>query len=136
MKLKEAFRVQMHAAVYKHRCHCACSPEIGKCIINDAGRQAAQNKNKSTHKKINKYKNTPFWGVESRHTTFYDHTLRVNINIQRKKKKFSNKITKLNDILPLTYKNTSNKSTLPCLFTRISFLNWAIYVRLDFVCYI
>jgi hypothetical protein len=29
---------------YKHQCHCACSSEIGTCIINDAGRQAAHTK--------------------------------------------------------------------------------------------
>jgi hypothetical protein len=53
-----------------------------------------------TLKKINKYENTRFSLVESRHTTFYNHTLRVNINIQRKKKETFKTITKLNDILP------------------------------------
>ena len=33
------------------KCHCACSPETGTCIINDALKQA-------THKK---YENTRFW---------------------------------------------------------------------------
>ena len=93
MKLKEALRVQIHACtVYKYLCHCACSPEIGTCIINDAGRQAEQNKNKNTHKKIIKYENSRIL-IESRHTTFYNHTLRVNINIERKrKKKFSKQL--------------------------------------------
>ena len=45
-----------------------------------------------TFKKINKYENTRFILVESRHTTFYNHTLRVNINIQHKKKKLSKKL--------------------------------------------
>jgi hypothetical protein len=27
-----------------HQCHCACSSEIGTCIINDAGRQAVHKK--------------------------------------------------------------------------------------------
>ena len=29
------------------RCHCACSSEIGTCIINDAGRQAAHKNNEN-----------------------------------------------------------------------------------------
>ena len=62
----------------KHRCHCSYSAEIGTCIINDAGRQAAQ-KNKTNNE------NTSFL-VESRHTTFYTHVLKVNINIQHNKK--------------------------------------------------
>ena len=38
----------------KHQCHCQCSSEIGKCIINDAGRQAAHNKQqKYTFLKVN-----------------------------------------------------------------------------------
>ena len=28
----------------KHRCHCACSSEIGTCLINDAERQPARQK--------------------------------------------------------------------------------------------
>ena len=45
-----------------------------------------------TFKQINKYENTRVFLVESRHTTFYNHTLRVNINIQRKNKKLSTKL--------------------------------------------
>ena len=74
------------------KCHCACSLEIGTCIINAAGRQAA-------HKKPNK--NTRFL-VESRQKTFYTHVLKANINFQRKEKYFK-KITKLNDIIPFLY---------------------------------
>jgi hypothetical protein len=29
----------------KHQCHCTCSSEIGTCLINNAGRQAAHKKN-------------------------------------------------------------------------------------------
>jgi len=38
MRLKEAW--------WKCKSHCACSSEIGTCLINDAGRQAAHKKNK------------------------------------------------------------------------------------------
>jgi hypothetical protein len=55
MKLKEALRVQIHAKMAeklrnkcKHQCHCACSSDIGTCIINDAGRRAAQKNNENT----------------------------------------------------------------------------------------
>ena len=51
MELEEALRVQTHAEVAEklhhkcnHECHCACSSEIGTCIINDAGRRAAHKK--------------------------------------------------------------------------------------------
>ena len=74
------------------KCHCACSLEIGTCIINAAGRQAA-------HKKPNK--NTRFL-VESRQKTFYTHVLKVYINSQRKKKKIFKKITKLTGTISLT----------------------------------
>jgi len=99
----------------KHRCHCAYSAEIGTCIINDAGRQAAQN-NKTNNE------NTSFL-VESRHTTFYTHVLKVNINIQHNKKAF-NKITKLNDIIALTYKNKTNKSMLLVYLQEYNFCTW------------
>jgi hypothetical protein len=33
----------------KHQCHCACSSEIGTCIINDAGRQASHKKTTEIH---------------------------------------------------------------------------------------
>jgi hypothetical protein len=61
----------------KHQCHCACSSEIGSCIINNAGRQAAHTKkpNENTH-----------FLVESRQTMFYTHILKAYINFQRKKK--------------------------------------------------
>ena len=51
----------------KHQCHCACSSEIGTCIINDAGRQAAQ----KTHRKS------------------FILVSKVNINLQSNKKKFN-----------------------------------------------
>ena len=66
----------------KHQCHCACSSEIGTCIINDAGWQAAQKK-------------------PQRNYTFETDVLRVNINFQGRINTFKN-ITKLNDIIPLT----------------------------------
>jgi len=44
-ELKEAFRVQTQ--VYKV-CHCALSSEIGRCIINDAWRQAAHRNKENT----------------------------------------------------------------------------------------
>jgi hypothetical protein len=31
----------------KHQCHCACSLEIGTCIINDAGRQLQTKNNEN-----------------------------------------------------------------------------------------
>ena len=33
---------------FKHQCHCACSSEIGTCIINDAVRQSAHNKQRKS----------------------------------------------------------------------------------------
>ena len=55
MKLKEALRVQIHAEMAeklrhkcKHQCHCACSSDIGTCIINDAGRRTAHKYNENT----------------------------------------------------------------------------------------
>ena len=42
-----------------------------------------------------------FFLFESRQTTFYTRVLKVYINFQRKKKNFK-KITKINDIIPLT----------------------------------
>jgi hypothetical protein len=56
---------------------CACSSEIGTCIINDDGGQAAYKNNE----------NTRFFLFESRQTTFYTRVLKVYINFQRKKKK-------------------------------------------------
>ena len=54
MELKEALRVQSHAEVAvklchkcKHQGHCVCSSGIGTCIINDAGKQAAQKEKKT-----------------------------------------------------------------------------------------
>ena len=77
-----------------HQCHCACRSEMETLIIYDAGRQAA-------HKKTSKI-----------------HVLKVNINFQRKKK---SKITKLNDIIPLSFTYNKNiKKTLHALF-HISF---------------
>ena len=34
----------------KHQCRCACSSEIGTCIINDAGKQAVLRKTTKTTK--------------------------------------------------------------------------------------
>ena len=59
----------------KHQCHCAYSLEIGTCIINDVGRQAA-------HKKKQNYK----FLVESHQTMIYTHVLKVYINFQCEKK--------------------------------------------------
>jgi len=44
MDLKEALKVQTHAKVYKHQCHCAYNSEIETCTINAARRQATQKK--------------------------------------------------------------------------------------------
>jgi hypothetical protein len=60
---------------------CACSSEIGTCIINDDGGQAAYKNNE----------NTRFFLFESRQTTFYTCVLKVYINFQRKKKNFKKK---------------------------------------------
>jgi hypothetical protein len=86
MKLKEALRVQIHAKMAEklrnkciHQCHCACSSDIGTCIINDAGRRAAQKNNE----------NTRFF-VEFPQTTIYTHVLKVYINFQYKNKNFQN----------------------------------------------
>jgi hypothetical protein len=65
----------------KHRGHCACSSEIGICIINDAGRQTAHTKKPA---KIH----------------FYNHVLKLNIIFHRKEN-FIFFLTKLNDIIPL-----------------------------------
>ena len=44
-----------HMLKCKHQCHCACSLEIGTCIINDDGRQAAYKNDENT-------RYTPFEG--------------------------------------------------------------------------
>ena len=54
------------------RCHCACSSEIGTCIINDAGRQL--------HTKTTKISVL----FESRQTTLYTDDLKAYINFQWK----------------------------------------------------
>jgi hypothetical protein len=64
-----------------HQCHCACSSEIGTCIINDAGRQAAP---RWLHTKKPPMKIYVF-SVESRETTLYTHVLKVYINFQQQK---------------------------------------------------
>ena len=77
----------------KHRCHCACSSEIGTYIINDAGRQAAPRicilyKSLAAHTKKNPTKIYVF-SVESRQTRF--HVLKVYINFQQQQKTFTQK---------------------------------------------
>jgi hypothetical protein len=68
----------------QHLCNCACSSEIGKCKINDGGRQTA-------HEKQRKY-------------TFYAHVLKINSNFQRQKKKLFKKLPSLMTLhcIPLT----------------------------------
>ena len=69
----------------KHQCHCACSSEIGTCIINDAGRQAAKKKTKT--------KNIRFWpnlGKPSK---------------QKKKKNFQQNLSSLQALSNSAYKN-------------------------------
>ena len=48
------------------KCHCACSSEIGTCIINATGRQIAHKNNENTR-----------FLVEARQTWFYAHVLKV-----------------------------------------------------------
>ena len=86
MKLKEALRVQTHAEMaekLRHKCKhqwvCACSSDIGTCIINDAGRRVAHQNNENTR-----------FLVESPQTTIYTHVLKVYINFQYKNKNFQN----------------------------------------------
>ena len=56
----------------QHQCHCTCNSEIGICIINDAGRQAV-------HKKQC-----------------------FSSNVAKQHFKLPKKITKMNDIIPLS----------------------------------
>ena len=67
MELKEALRVQVYAEV-------PLPLEIGRCIINYAGRQAAHKSNEHTR----------VFGIESPQRTFYSHVLKVYINFQGK----------------------------------------------------
>jgi hypothetical protein len=68
-------------------CHCACSSEIGTCIINAAGIQAAHKNNE----------NTRFWSnlVKRR----FINTYLLKFNFQCKKKKFF--FNNLTDTIPL-----------------------------------
>ena len=70
----------------EHQCHCACSLEIGTCIINDAGRQAAHKKNQRKYM---------VFLVEYCQKIFDTNVFKVYINFQHKKN------TKLTGTIPL-----------------------------------
>jgi hypothetical protein len=64
----------------KHQCHCACSSEIGTCIINDAARQTAHKNNE----------NSRFFGRISSNDVLYtcfEGTVYVNFQRQKKRDK-------------------------------------------------
>jgi hypothetical protein len=77
---------------YKHQCHCACSLEIGTCIINDVGRPAA-------HKKQRKYtffgRISPYDGLQCFILMFWRYILTFNAKTNFKKN------TKLTGTIPL-----------------------------------
>ena len=79
--------------------------EIGTCLINEAGRQAAHKNNE----------NACFFLVE---TTFHAHIFKVYINFQHKK------LIKLTGTIPL-----NNVSTHIYIFTCISY--YYIYLYID-----
>ena len=98
----------------KHQCHCACSSEIGTCKINDVGRQTVHTKTTKIHVCF----------VKSRQATCYTHVLKVYINFQYKNKTLK-KITKINDIIPLTFKfnifsNINQNFKIPSFILSIS----------------
>jgi hypothetical protein len=86
----------------KHQYHCACSSEIGACIINDAGRQAAHKNNKNTGFKL------MFWRWI------------LTFKFQCKK------IIKLNHIIPLKIaaKNMMKLQILTNTLYLLTFLYW------------
>jgi hypothetical protein len=69
----------------KHQCHCTCSSQIWTCIINDAGRQAAQKKTTT--------KNTRFWSNLAK------------LSKQKKKKNFPKNLSSLQALSNSAYKN-------------------------------
>ena len=98
MKLKEALRVQTHAEMaekLRHKCKhlwvCACSSDIGTCIINDAGRRAAHQNNENTRFLSNLPKRRFI-------LTFWKYILTFNA-----KTKTFKTITKLTSTIPLNF---------------------------------
>jgi hypothetical protein len=75
----------------KHGCHCACSSEIGTCLINDARRQAA-------HKNQGIY---TFFLSNLAKQRFILMSWKYILTFNAKKKKLSKSITKINDIIQL-----------------------------------
>jgi hypothetical protein len=93
------------------KCHCTCTLEIGTCIINNAGRQAAHQKTMTIH----------VFGRISPNDILYSC---FEGNFQRKWKLFL-KITKINDIIPLI------NSFFKCLIMIFSFLqNLAVVLNI------
>ena len=84
----------------KHQCHCACISEIGTCIINDAGRQAA-------HKTTKIHVCCRISPNDVSYTCFEHLTFKA-----KNKKKTFKKITKLSFLINISEKKLYSENCL------------------------
>ena len=117
VELKEALIVQVMLKC-KHQNHCACSLEIGKCVIYDAVIQAAAHKSNE---------NTRFWWNRTKRRSIFMFWRYILTFVQRKKKlkKLSKELPKSRTLyLWTSHFNSENHSINQLMYDMVRSQNW------------